>query len=290
MRAAVVLSLIVSLQTAPSIAGGLFGDALNVIVPGAGTALDDAHRDFKEQVPVYGDVEEGLADGVRKGFEELNGEVDGPILANWIWASRQDVINAGVEPLPPYIYEAMQGYFPEHILQKVRWRTGWGNEIALPALSFRFGDAAAITLDEIVMFRDWDDAQGNLALWAHELTHVVQYDQWGVMDFAKRYVKDYGGVEGEAEEHFSEILTHNCESSRCMHHAGIAIVLHSPTAAGGAGAGASRDFQRRHERGKLVADRVARSVSRSGACGVDRYSPGGQPGAKDPEPGNSDRQ
>lgn len=207
MRAAVVLSLIVSLQTAPSIAGGLFGDALNVIVPGAGTALDDAHRDFKEQVPVYGDVEEGLADGVRKGFEELNGEVDGPILANWIWASRQDVINAGVEPLPPYIYEAMQGYFPEHILQKVRWRTGWGNEIALPALSFRFGDAAAITLDEIVMFRDWDDAQGNLALWAHELTHVVQYDQWGVMDFAKRYVKDYGGVEGEAEDNAGRFLT-----------------------------------------------------------------------------------
>jgi hypothetical protein len=69
----------------------------------------------------------------------------------------------------------------------------------LPALSFRFGDAAAIALIDVVMFRNERDAQNNPKLWAHELTHIQQYQRWGVLDFAKRYVKDHGGVEAEAD-------------------------------------------------------------------------------------------
>jgi len=49
----------------------------------------------------------------------------------------------------------------------------------LPALSFRFGDASAITLDDVVMFRNESDAQNNPVLWAHELAHVMQHEWWG---------------------------------------------------------------------------------------------------------------
>jgi hypothetical protein len=35
-------------------------------------------------------------------------------------------------------------------------------------------------------------------LWAHEITHVVQYARWGVDEFAVRYLRDYQAVEKEA--------------------------------------------------------------------------------------------
>ena len=60
------------------------------------------------------------------------------------------------------------------------------------------GDAAAITLIDVVLFRsDWD-GRHDLKLWAHEMTHVEQYRRWGVDGFAGRYVADSGAVEREA--------------------------------------------------------------------------------------------
>jgi hypothetical protein len=162
-------------------AGGFLGDVIRAVPGGKqlGDNLDDAHKKLKEAVPIYGRSEEAVSAGVRKSIQELNGEAAGPALAEWIRASRSNVINAGVRPIPQHIRQALSGFIPENILDKVRYRSGWGNEVALPALSFRFGDAAAITLDDIVMFRNEQDAQTNTVLWAHELSHVMQYDRWG---------------------------------------------------------------------------------------------------------------
>jgi Domain of unknown function (DUF4157) len=185
----------------PGNAGGLGGNLVEFACGrcGAGKALDRINKQAKKDFEPYRRVEEGISDPVRKGFRELNGEVDGRILAQWIKVSRRDVVSAGVEPIPAHIREELRGFISDAILDKVRFRAGWGNELALPALSFRFGDAAAITLDEVVMFRSWNDADTNLTLWAHELTHVQQYHNWGIDKFAKRYMKDHGGVEAEAE-------------------------------------------------------------------------------------------
>ena len=38
----------------------------------------------------------------------------------------------------------------------------------------------------------------DLKTWAHELTHVMQYQRWGVEGFAERYVRDSAEVEQEA--------------------------------------------------------------------------------------------
>ncbi|KAA0574403.1 DUF4157 domain-containing protein [Azospirillum sp. B21] len=192
---------------APVNAGGLIGDIVNVVVPGAGTALDDANRQVKEAIPPYKAVEEGASGVVRHVANEAAGELGGPALAAWIRASKGDVVGAGVKPMPPQIYAALSGYFPEEILLSVRYRSGWGNEVALPALSFQFGDAAAITLDDAVMFRNEDDAQYNLGLWAHEVSHVQQYKRWGVDEFAKQYTKNHGDVEAEAEDNALRFLT-----------------------------------------------------------------------------------
>lgn len=185
-----------------AVAGGLLGDIVRAIPGGkaAGDALDETSRRVKEAVPPYKVIEEGGSSVVRKTVEELKGETAGPTLAAWITASKGNVINAGVGPIPQQIREALTGFFPEDVLNSVRYRSGWGNEVALPALSFRFGDAAAVTLDDIVMFRNEQDAQYNPELWAHELGHVLQYRKWGILDFAKRYVKDHEAVEREAED------------------------------------------------------------------------------------------
>jgi len=61
-------------------------------------------------------------------------------------------------------------------------------------------DVNAVTLVDIIVFRSQDDALNNVALWAHELKHVQQYQQWGVGEFATRYTRDYNAVEAPAYE------------------------------------------------------------------------------------------
>ena len=78
------------------------------------------------------------------------------------------------------------------------WRGAGTTELSLPGLAFQYGDAAAITLIDVVLFRSDADARHDLKLWAHELTHVEQYRRWGVDGFVARYVADSGAVEREA--------------------------------------------------------------------------------------------
>jgi hypothetical protein len=61
-------------------------------------------------------------------------------------------------------------------------------------------DVNAVTLVDIIVFRNPDDALNNAALWAHELKHVQQYLQWGVGEFAARYTRDYNAIEAPAYE------------------------------------------------------------------------------------------
>lgn len=200
-RVVIAVAVMFAISSIPARAGGVFGDIIEGACGncGLGKELDKKHGEIKNGVPIYKDIEEGISGGVRKTIEELNAESHGPMLAAWIEASRADVLNAGTNNIPPQMFAALSGYFPPDVLSSVRYRSGWGNELALPALSFNFGDAAAITLNEVVMFRNEIDAQNNAKLWAHELTHVLQYRSWGVLDFAKRYIKDHRGVEAEAD-------------------------------------------------------------------------------------------
>ncbi len=79
----------------------------------------------------------------------------------------------------------------------MRWGAG-GATLTLPGLALEYGDALALTLIDVVLFRREDDARWNEKIWAHELTHVMQYRRWGVQGFAARYVADSTAVEHEA--------------------------------------------------------------------------------------------
>jgi hypothetical protein len=121
-------------------------------------------------------------------------------LTRVIESTRSQAIADGVRPLPSSIFRGLLGFFPDGLLRRVRYGTGEAGQTVLPSLAFSYGDAAAITLGDVVLFRDPHQARTDLKLWAHELTHVLQYQRWGIAGFAERYVADARAVEREAYE------------------------------------------------------------------------------------------
>jgi Domain of unknown function (DUF4157) len=119
-------------------------------------------------------------------------------LARLIEVTRERVIADGVRPMPAMIHRALLGYFPDALMRKVRYVTGQTEAISLPNLAFTYGDTAAMTLGDVIVFRDERRAQSDVKLWAHELTHVMQYQRLGIEGFADRYVQNSSELEREA--------------------------------------------------------------------------------------------
>lgn len=195
-RAIVLAGLLTVTSSLPAHAGGLFGDLINNIVPGAGTALDDAHRQIKNAVPPYKAIEEGGSRIVSEGLSQAGA----PALQELIARSRDDALRAGVQPIPMEIRQNLKGFIASHLLDIVRYRVKGGGDLTLQVNSIRYGEAKAIALDYVVVFKDANDALYNSALWAHELTHIDQYQRWGIQRFAIEYLRNYHSVEREAYE------------------------------------------------------------------------------------------
>ena len=53
------------------------------------------------------------------------------------------------------------------------------------------------TLDNLIIFKSLD-LETDASLWAHELTHVSQYDGMGIDGFAYAYTVDPMNLEGQA--------------------------------------------------------------------------------------------
>jgi hypothetical protein len=131
-----------------------------------------------------------------------------PLLAGWITSERDAATARGVEPIPAPIRAALAGYVPKPILDRVRWREG-ASELSLPQNVIRFGHVPAVTLDDVVVFQERRAALEDPKLWAHELKHVMQFEEWGVDGFATRYLSDYEAVESEAAEFRWEFMRRN---------------------------------------------------------------------------------
>jgi hypothetical protein len=122
------------------------------------------------------------------------------LLATLIQSARESAIAGGVKPVPPQIHRALLGFFPDAILRKARYTSGHADAIALPGVAMSYGHIDAVTLGDVIMFRDDHAARTDSKLWAHELTHVMQYERWGIDGFATRYLQDYEAVELEARD------------------------------------------------------------------------------------------
>ena len=171
--------------------------------PITGLHLDPTEGALEIEPPdlaVIPEVIQSLPQDVREALLS----VTAPMIATAIRESRQQAIDRGVSPIPPHIRATLQPYFPTAILDKARWTTAGG--ISLDgALTNWFNMEGAITLGEVIAFTDGMQAQ-DVEVWAHELTHVTQYEQLGIETFAFEYSNDFTVLEDQARDNASRTM------------------------------------------------------------------------------------
>lgn len=128
-----------------------------------------------------------------------------PYCATAIRFSRGQALNAGTQPIPPYIRGRLAPYFPQNILDKVRWNVSAGRIGLDTVLGQWLQREDAITLDDVVVFNSANRAATDYKLWAHELTHVMQYSNMGVEMFAFVYCGAWEQLEQPARENEDRI-------------------------------------------------------------------------------------
>jgi hypothetical protein len=119
-------------------------------------------------------------------------------LENWIVQSRNTLAAGNVQPIPLHVRAQLEPYYDLRVLESVRYKAGDDGELNAASAVMQNPDVNAVTLMDIIVFRNPDDALNNVALWAHELKHVQQYLEWGTRGFAERYTRDYSAVESPA--------------------------------------------------------------------------------------------
>jgi hypothetical protein len=128
---------------------------------------------------------------------EAQAQAGAPAFEQWLIQSRNTASN-GASPIPPHIRQQLQGFYDDDTLNRSRFKIGDAGVFNLANLSIQYGGAGAVTLDNVIVFKNPGDAYNNPVLWAHELKHVQQFRDWGIRDFAIRYIRSWNGVEGEA--------------------------------------------------------------------------------------------
>jgi hypothetical protein len=144
---------------------------------------------------------------VGRGAEHLKNEIRGqtgaPALEAWLRGSRNTAVGTS-QPIPSNIRQELSGYIEDDIMNRARFKVGDNGVLNLAGLTLDYGDKftgqepQAVTLIDVIVFRNADDAYNDAALWAHELTHVKQFRDWGTRDFSIRYARDSNSVEDPA--------------------------------------------------------------------------------------------
>ncbi|KAB0503056.1 eCIS core domain-containing protein [Pseudomonas moorei] len=125
-------------------------------------------------------------------------QIAAPALALWLTQARTEAAKAGTQPIPPNIREKLLRWYDPGVLDAARYTVSDSEQLNAANAMLQNPDVGAVTLIDIILFRDAQDAEQNFALWAHELKHVQQYQEWGVDGFAQRYTQDFNVVEAPA--------------------------------------------------------------------------------------------
>lgn len=134
---------------------------------------------------------------VANALNELQAStLTGPALEQAIISSHNTAIN-GSNPIPIQMRQQLAGYASEDSMNRVRYKIGDNGFANLAHLIEQGGGAAAVTLIDVIVFNGPSEAN-DPALWAHELTHVDQYQAWGVHSFAVSYTRNWQSVENSA--------------------------------------------------------------------------------------------
>ncbi|MFM9488049.1 MULTISPECIES: eCIS core domain-containing protein [Pseudomonas] len=132
-------------------------------------------------------------------FDDMN-QMAASGLQSWIVQSRESAATGDILPIPLNIRAQLEPWYDIQVLDSARYKVGDDVELNAANTMLQNPDIRAVTLIDIIVFRNAEDALNDVALWAHELKHVQQYQQWGNHEFATRYTRDYEAVEAPAYE------------------------------------------------------------------------------------------
>ncbi|VVM36731.1 DUF4157 domain-containing protein [Pseudomonas fluorescens] len=121
-----------------------------------------------------------------------------PALALWLTQARAEAASAGTQAIPPHIREQLLPWYDPSVLDAARYKISDNGQFSAATAMLQNPDVGAVTLIDVILFRDPQAAERDVALWAHELKHVQQYREWGVGGFAQRYTHDFDAVEAPA--------------------------------------------------------------------------------------------
>ncbi|HEF4761942.1 TPA: DUF4157 domain-containing protein [Pseudomonas putida] len=134
-------------------------------------------------------------------LEPLTGDIQqiaAPALALWLTQARTEAATDDIQPIPPPIREQLLRWYEPGVLDAARYKVTDNGQLNAATAMLQNPDVGAVTLIDIILFRDAQSAEQDIALWAHELKHVQQYQEWGVEGFAQRYTQDFNTVEAPA--------------------------------------------------------------------------------------------
>jgi hypothetical protein len=155
-------------------------------------------HDTLDAVPIFGPAINQAGEELDRIRIEANANMYAPALELWFNESRNAARPTSM-PIPSNIRALLAGYYDDDILNRVRFKVGDIGTANLAGMTLQFdGNVGAVTLIDVVVFRNESDAYSNAKLWAHELKHVQQFRDWGTRDFAISYIRSYNGVESEA--------------------------------------------------------------------------------------------
>jgi hypothetical protein len=175
--------------------GGVFDVACNL--SHGGMSPDNIARQTQKAGQDAANAVAKAGQDVANALNELQAStLTGPVLEQAIISSHNTAIN-GAMPIPPRIRQQLSGYASEDSMNRVRYKIGDNGFVNLARLLEQGGAASAVTLIDVVIFRGPSEAE-DPALWAHELTHVDQYRDWGVHSFAVQYARNANRVENPA--------------------------------------------------------------------------------------------
>jgi len=143
---------------------------------------------------------------LRRSTNQAARTIGGPALAQAIRASRNRVRIAGTRPVPPEIVAQLGPHFPSIAFDRVRWTPADGQLNLGTVLTRWYLREGAVVLDDVIVFSSARTAERDRRLWAHELTHVLQYRELGVNGFARTYVVEYAEIERQAERNAQRIM------------------------------------------------------------------------------------
>ena len=173
-----------------------FVSAIAAMISGAVMAYDIDFGPLGHACDTCGGGVIGGLPVIGHALTEAQAQAAGNALEQWIVASRNSAIG-GAMPIPSYIRQQLTGYASEDSMNRVLYKIGDNGVANLANVIEKGGPTSAVTLIDIIIFRGPSEAN-DPSLWAHELTHVDQYREWGVHSFAIQYARDFNSVENPA--------------------------------------------------------------------------------------------